>query len=190
MSRWFACILVALLGVYALPASAQTRAWLDRTQVTHGETATLNIETTDSVQQIDYRPLEAQFDADFSQVRVHSDRKAAEATGALGARAFTVGRHIAFNRGEYRPASTSGRQLLAHELTHVVQQSEVSTGRAAFKPDAGEEREAQVAADRAMQGLAVQAGALSKGGATRIQADEGKHAGAKKADSRARKSSR
>ena len=66
--------LIVLLALCAIPelclgVSAQTRAWLDRTQVTYGETATLNIETTASVRQIDYRPLAAQFDIGGQTVR-------------------------------------------------------------------------------------------------------------------------
>ena len=66
--------LVVLLALCAMPGlclgvSAQTRAWLDRAQVTYGETATLNIETTASVRQIDYRPLAAQFDIGGQTVR-------------------------------------------------------------------------------------------------------------------------
>jgi len=67
--RRLACILVLLLASCALPALAQTRAWLDRAQITYGETATLNIETSVSVQQIDYRPLAAQFDIAGQTVR-------------------------------------------------------------------------------------------------------------------------
>lgn len=69
MIRRFACLLVLLLVSCALPAFAQTRAWLDRAQVTHGETATLNIETSVSVQLIDYSPLAAQFDIAGQTVR-------------------------------------------------------------------------------------------------------------------------
>lgn len=74
MTRRFASILASLLALCALPglcigASAQTRAWLDRAQITYGETATLNIETATSVQQIDYRPLAAQFDLAGQTVR-------------------------------------------------------------------------------------------------------------------------
>ena len=62
MSRVLLRILVLLFALAAVPASAQTRAWLDRAQVSYGETATLNIETTQSVQQVDYTPLRQQFD--------------------------------------------------------------------------------------------------------------------------------
>jgi hypothetical protein len=54
---------------------------------------------------------------------VHSDSRAAESARAVGARAYTVGRNIAFGGGEYRPDAEGGRRLLAHELSHVVQQA-------------------------------------------------------------------
>ena len=69
MSRRFACVFALLLSCCTLPALAQTRAWLDRAQVTYGETATLNIETPAAVQQIDSRPLSAQFDIAGQTVR-------------------------------------------------------------------------------------------------------------------------
>ncbi|MDY6979979.1 MAG: DUF4157 domain-containing protein [Pseudomonadota bacterium] len=59
---------------------------------------------------------------DFSKVRIHRDHAAGLASDSLGARAFTLGRHIAFARGEYAPDTNTGKQLLAHELAHVVQQ--------------------------------------------------------------------
>jgi hypothetical protein len=67
--------------------------------------------------------MEPRFGADFGDVRVHSDSRAAESARAVGARAYTVGRTIAFGSGEYRPDAEGGRRLLAHELSHVVQQS-------------------------------------------------------------------
>jgi hypothetical protein len=67
--------------------------------------------------------FEPRFDADFSSVRVHTDSKAAQTASAINARAFTVGRAIAFNAGQFSPDSHAGQHLLAHELTHVVQQS-------------------------------------------------------------------
>jgi peptidoglycan/xylan/chitin deacetylase (PgdA/CDA1 family) len=59
---------------------------------------------------------------DFRQVRVHTDREAAESAKAVNAHAYTVGRNIVFSQGSYSPDTTEGRKLLAHELTHVVQQ--------------------------------------------------------------------
>ena len=67
--------------------------------------------------------MESRFGHDFSQVRVHTDGKAAESAHALGARAYTVGSEIVFGAGEYAPNITEGRVLLAHEFTHVVQQT-------------------------------------------------------------------
>lgn len=66
--------------------------------------------------------FEPRFGADFSQVRTHTDSGAAQTAKSLRARAFTVGENIAFGAGEYAPDSDDGRLLLAHELTHVVQQ--------------------------------------------------------------------
>ncbi|WP_197683943.1 eCIS core domain-containing protein [Allokutzneria albata] len=66
--------------------------------------------------------MESRLGKDFSQVRVHTDRQAAESAGAVGANAYTVGNHIAFAAGRYRPGSADGDRLLAHELTHVIQQ--------------------------------------------------------------------
>jgi len=68
--------------------------------------------------------LEPGFRRDFSQVRVHDDSQAADSARAVGARAYTVGRDIAFGAGRYAPATREGQRLLAHELTHVVQQGE------------------------------------------------------------------
>lgn len=59
---------------------------------------------------------------DFSQVKIHTDGEAVQLSRELSARAFTVGRDIYFNEGEYQPGSHDGRHLLAHELTHTVQQ--------------------------------------------------------------------
>ena len=64
--------------------------------------------------------------ADFSDVRVHTDAHADALNQSLSARAFTTGRDIYFRQGEYNPGSSGGRELLAHELTHVVQQNPTS----------------------------------------------------------------
>lgn len=68
------------------------------------------------------RFMEERFGHDFGGVRVHTGPQAVEGARSIGARAFTVGQRIAFDRGEYRPNTSAGRALLAHELTHVVQQ--------------------------------------------------------------------
>ena len=66
--------------------------------------------------------MEPRFGHDFSKVRVHAGGRAAESARAVNARAYTVGRNMVFGAGEFRPQDAGGRKLLAHELTHVVQQ--------------------------------------------------------------------
>ena len=66
--------------------------------------------------------MESKFGHDFSQVRVHTDARAAESTRAVNALAYTVGRNVVFGAGQYEPGTSEGRRLLGHELTHVVQQ--------------------------------------------------------------------
>lgn len=66
--------------------------------------------------------MESGFGADFSGVRVHNDSAAVQMNQQLGAQAFTSGNDIYFNEGKYNPGSDSGKHLLAHELTHTVQQ--------------------------------------------------------------------
>jgi len=66
--------------------------------------------------------FEPRFATDFSDVRVHTGADAADATARLGALAFTAGARIAFAPGAFAPSTSGGRRLIAHELTHVVQQ--------------------------------------------------------------------
>jgi hypothetical protein len=66
--------------------------------------------------------MEPSFGHDFSQVRMHTDSKAAESARAVSALAYTVGRNVVFGAGQYAPTSAVGKRLLAHELTHVMQQ--------------------------------------------------------------------
>ena len=66
--------------------------------------------------------METRFGQDFSQVRVHTDRDAAESSRFMNAVAYTVGRDIVFGHGQYAPHTEPGRRLIAHELSHVVQQ--------------------------------------------------------------------
>jgi hypothetical protein len=66
--------------------------------------------------------FEPRFGHDFSRVRVHADADAARGARAIRARAYTIGSDIAFAPGEYAPATTEGKRLLAHELAHVAQQ--------------------------------------------------------------------
>ena len=66
--------------------------------------------------------LEPRFGHDFSQVRVHTGTRAEASARAVGAHAYTVGPHVVFDAGQYRPFAPSGQRLLAHELTHTIQQ--------------------------------------------------------------------
>lgn len=68
------------------------------------------------------RPFESAFGTDLSGVRVHSDSQSAELNRAVSARAFTIGSDIFLGAGQYRPASRDGQELLAHEVTHTIQQ--------------------------------------------------------------------
>jgi hypothetical protein len=66
--------------------------------------------------------MESRFNHDFSRVRVHTDERAAESARSLNALAYTVGHDVVFGPGQYLPMSTQGLRLIAHELTHVIQQ--------------------------------------------------------------------
>jgi hypothetical protein len=67
--------------------------------------------------------MEERFGHDFSDVRVHTESQAADSARSLDARAYTVGSDIVFANGQYAPGTNQGRRLIAHELTHVSQQS-------------------------------------------------------------------
>jgi Domain of unknown function (DUF4157) len=95
--------------------------------------------------------MQSRFGHDFSHVRVHTDVRATESARAVNALAYTVGRNIVFDTAQYTPGTAAGQRLLAHELTHIVQQngkSEPTAGdlRVASAVDAAE-REAERVAD-------------------------------------------
>jgi hypothetical protein len=69
------------------------------------------------------RPMEQAFGADFSQVRVHTDAQADQLNRSIQAKAFTTRQDVFFRQGAYHPESRVGQALIAHELTHVVQQN-------------------------------------------------------------------
>lgn len=75
--------------------------------------------------------FEPRFGYDFSNVRLHTDSRAADAASALNARAFTVGRDVIFGAAQYAPRTDKGKRLIAHELTHVLQQGAAPTIRPA-----------------------------------------------------------
>ncbi|MDM9583741.1 DUF4157 domain-containing protein [Nostoc sp. GT001] len=69
------------------------------------------------------QPMEQAFGADFGSVRIHTDAQSNRLNESIQARAFTTGQDVFFRQGEYSPGSDAGKELLAHELTHVVQQN-------------------------------------------------------------------
>ncbi|MCV2485104.1 DUF4157 domain-containing protein [Flavobacterium sp. SH_e] len=69
------------------------------------------------------REMESGFGTDFSNVNIHTDSKAVQMSEELGAQAFTHGNDVYFNKGKYNPNSKEGKHLLAHELTHTIQQT-------------------------------------------------------------------
>ncbi len=71
--------------------------------------------------------MEAAFGADFSQVRIHTDNEAVNMNKEIGAKAFTYGSDIYFNQGMYAPGTQAGQFLLAHELTHTIQQQSTAS---------------------------------------------------------------
>ncbi|MFQ5418809.1 MAG: DUF4157 domain-containing protein, partial [Anaerolineae bacterium] len=78
-------------------------------------------------------PMEQAFSTDFSGVKIHTNSQSDALNQSLSARAFTTGSDIFFRRGEYDPDSSGGQELLAHELTHVVQQG--AAGQLQREPD-------------------------------------------------------
>jgi outer membrane protein OmpA-like peptidoglycan-associated protein len=87
--------------------------------------------------------MESRFGSDFSQVRVHDNAKAALAAHSVNALAYTVGRDIVFGEGRYVPSTLDGKKLLAHELTHVLQQ-DTSTLRRKDEESEGERTEQKI----------------------------------------------
>jgi hypothetical protein len=81
--------------------------------------------------------FESRFHHDFSDVRLHTDNSAARSATALSANAYTLGNHIVFGSGKYKPQTKEGRRLVAHELGHVIQQSQGYAGLVQRQEDAG-----------------------------------------------------
>ncbi|MFD0203275.1 MULTISPECIES: eCIS core domain-containing protein [Saccharothrix] len=101
--------------------------------------------------------MESRFGQDFGDVRVHTDGAAHESAKSVNAQAYTVGSDIVFQQDKYDPSSDSGKHMLAHELTHVVQQrngpvdgTDAGGGVKVSDPSDRFEREASGTADRIM----------------------------------------
>ena len=92
--------------------------------------------------------FEPRFGHDFGRVRVHADNRAAESARAVNAKAYTVGSNVVFASGQYAPGANGGRELMAHELAHTVQQSDATVLSRSL--EIGEAHEySEVEADRA-----------------------------------------
>ena len=116
--------------------------------------------------------MEPRFGHDFSKVRVHANAKAADSARAVNALAYTVGPDVVFAAGQYAPDTIGGRQVLAHELTHTIQQSQGRTGGALFDSSAQisdprdtHEKEAETQAARVAVGQGITPISRMSGGA-------------------------
>ena len=109
------------------------------------------------------------YGSDFSAVRIHHDAASHAAAREVNARAFTLGQHVHFAAGEYRPQAQDGLRLLAHELGHTLQQRHTGgndSGAPVEIDDAGSplEREADAAADAVLAGRSARVGSVSQRG--------------------------
>lgn len=102
--------------------------------------------------------FEPRFGQDFSHVRVHADAAAATAARSVQAQAYTVGSDVVFGSGQYAPATAQGRRLIAHELTHVVQQGAGAAARGAPTVQRYKDPAAVDACPATAGGIPVQAG--------------------------------
>ncbi|HEY7957392.1 MAG TPA: DUF4157 domain-containing protein, partial [Polyangia bacterium] len=129
--------------------------------------------------------LEAQFQADFSEVQIHTGPEANASAKAVGARAYTTGHDLYFADGAYDPGSAAGQELIAHELTHVVQQKQGAVQAAVqhksevSQPGDPAELEADRVAAQVVAGRSVSVGAapsaavhLKRGGAAAVAEPE------------------
>ncbi|HSR50672.1 MAG TPA: DUF4157 domain-containing protein [Acidobacteriota bacterium] len=107
--------------------------------------------------------MESAFGRSFSQVRTHTDSAASGLSNDLNARAFTVGRHVAFGPGEYKPGTPVGDALIAHELAHVVQQGDASSSAGPQRAGSARYGELEADADEAAGGAVASLWGGAKG---------------------------
>lgn len=156
------------------------RGWLQRDARVSGGVETLPdsvketlVSTGKPLDQATQNYMAPRFAHDFSRVRVHTDAHAAQSSRDVNANAYTVGEHIVFDSGLFNPATIEGNRLLAHELTHVVQQAHDTPN---INSDESLERHADRAANFAVTGsgeIAVKGGtttSLQRQAATTTQA--------------------
>jgi Domain of unknown function (DUF4157) len=112
--------------------------------------------------------MEARFGHDFGDVRVHTDDQATESARSVNAHAYTVGSDVVFQRDRYAPGSEDGRKMLAHELTHVIQQrsgpvdgAPAPGGIRISDPSDPFERQAASTAEQIVSGPAPAAGSMA-----------------------------
>ena len=139
----------------------QMKPMLQLRSAVSGMTATADVET--GIQQARgggqplaaniQQPMEQAFGADFSKVKVHTDTKADQLNQSIQAKAFTTGQDVFFRKGEYNPGSRGGQELIAHELTHVVQQTRGALQRT---PQPHEVQRKQLTASTLLSGNIVQ----------------------------------
>jgi hypothetical protein len=115
--------------------------------------------------------MEPRFGHDFGKVQVHVDDRAAESARSVHALAYTVGPHMVFGTGQYLPGASGGRKLIAHELSHVVQQSGLPVQEQAPLPVSGA---GETEADRAASEIAAggRAGSIAPVGHLGVQPDD------------------
>ena len=142
----------------------------DSTQSAKGNTQNLSeaLSNPSSGQSLDSGAravLEPKFGHSFENIKIHADSRADELSKSVNARAFTTGQDVYFRQGEYQPNSADGRHLLAHELTHTIQQSRgtvsgtsIGDGVAVSDPGDSFEQEASVASDMVARGEQVAIG--------------------------------
>lgn len=125
------------------------------------------------------REMQGRLGHDFSDVRIHTDSNASDSAKAVGAHAYTVGSNVVFQRDTFDPSSSAGKTMLAHELTHVVQQRNgpvdgTPAGGGIKVSDPGDrfEREASANADRVMAAPAAPTAAAASAPAVQRAAEE------------------
>ena len=123
--------------------------------------------------------MESGLGADFGDVRIHTDSKASESARSVQAHAYTVGNDVVFQSGKYEPESDSGKRMLAHELTHVVQQrsgpvagTPAPGGIKVSNPSDAFEQAAEGSADRVMTGAAPTPAATAPAAVQREEDDD------------------
>src|SRR6266571_3408633 len=118
--------------------------------------------------------MEPRFGYDFSRVRVHTEARAAESAKAVNALAYTVGSDVVFGAEHYTPGTEEGKRLVAHELTHVIQQQgakeAMQENLVVGQPDDEYEREAEISSTRMIKGYQTEQMPIDKQvGVARVQ---------------------